>query len=90
MAPIGSHISTREWDYLRRIRRCVFVGRSVSLGMDFEVSKAHARPSVSLSLPTGQAMALSYCSSATHSTMLTMDWPSETLSKSPIKCSELS
>lgn len=52
-----------------------------------EFSNAHARPSVSLSLPVDQAVALSYCSSTyLLATMLParmiMNQPSETVSKS--------
>ena len=36
---------TREWHYLRGTRRCGLVGESVSLGVGFEVSEAHARHS---------------------------------------------
>ena len=39
--------------YWRRIRRCGLVGGSMSLGVDFEVSKAHAKPRLSLSVITG-------------------------------------
>lgn len=37
-------------DDLGKIRRCGPVGESVSLGVGFKVSKAHARPSVLLCL----------------------------------------
>jgi hypothetical protein len=47
------------------IKRCGLVGGSVSLGMDFEVSKAPARFSVSLAAACGSGCkALSYCSNA--------------------------
>ena len=35
----------REWHYLRRTRRCGLAGGSVSLWVNFEVSKTHAMPS---------------------------------------------
>jgi hypothetical protein len=41
------YLVIRRWQYLRRIsriRRCGLVGGGVSLGLGFEVSKAHARP----------------------------------------------
>ena len=41
------YIVTREWNRLR-IRRCGLIGRSVSLGVRFEVSKAHASSHLSL------------------------------------------
>lgn len=45
-----------------RSRRCDLVGGRVSLGISFEISKAYARPR--LSLPRDQGVTLSYCSSA--------------------------
>lgn len=51
--PVGSHIwMCGPWlvSYLGRIRRCSFVGRGVSLGVDFEVSTGQAQ-SHTLSLP---------------------------------------
>jgi hypothetical protein len=39
-----------EWHYSRRIGRCGLVGRSISLGLGFEISKAQASPSMSLFL----------------------------------------
>jgi hypothetical protein len=36
------------FEKVRRTRRCGLVGGSVSLGVNFEVLKAHARPGVSL------------------------------------------
>jgi hypothetical protein len=51
------------FERLRWIRRCGLVGRNVSLGMGFELSKAHAKPRVSLSV-MDQKVALSYCPSA--------------------------
>jgi hypothetical protein len=64
------------FERIRRIRRCDLVGRSVSLGVGFEVSKALTKPRVSL--PEDQTVAFSYCSStclhATLSpTIMTMD-----------------
>ena len=47
-ADIVSCLVVWEWYYLRRIRRCGLVGGSMSLGVGFEVSKARARPSLSL------------------------------------------
>jgi hypothetical protein len=44
------------------------VGGSVSLGLGFEVSEAHARSSVSL--PVDQVVALSYFSSSTFASVL--------------------
>lgn len=43
LAPIGIYFQTfgSQLDYLGKIRRCGFVGGDVSLGMSFEVSKAH-------------------------------------------------
>jgi hypothetical protein len=35
---------------IRKIKRYVLVGGSVSLGVGFEVSKAHAKPRMSLSV----------------------------------------
>lgn len=53
MDPIGSDIwnlVTRDWYYLKWLRgMAFFFGESVSLWMDFEDSKAYAKPSVSLS-----------------------------------------
>ena len=71
-------------DRIRRFRRCGLVGGSVSLGMDFEVSKAYARPSLCLS--PDQDVALGYYSSTClHTTMLPPcqddnDSPSEAVS----------
>lgn len=45
MAPVGSYIwmlGPQLVDYLGRIRRYDLVGGSVSLGLSFEVSKAHS------------------------------------------------
>jgi hypothetical protein len=54
------YLVTREWSCLRKIRRFGLVGLSVSLGVDFEVSEAHARPRFSLSLlPVEQDLKLS-------------------------------
>ena len=49
MAPIDCLMGSLEWHY----GRCGLVGGSVSLGagVEFEVSKAQARPSGSLSFP---------------------------------------
>jgi hypothetical protein len=44
---------TREWDCEKRVRRCGLAGGGLSLGLSFEVSKAHARPRVSLSYRSG-------------------------------------
>ena len=56
MAPIGSSVgclalSGTVWG---SIRRCGLIGGSVSLEVDFEVSKAHNRPRPSLSAPSFQ------------------------------------
>ena len=40
----------REWYYLRGIRRCGLVEGSVSLGVDFGISKAQASPNGSFFL----------------------------------------
>lgn len=55
-------------------RRCDLTGGSVSLGMDFEVSEAHARHG--LSLPAGWDVALGHLSStrpAMPAAMMIMD-----------------
>lgn len=52
--PIGSQAemhSTNQWNSLQSIMRCCLVGGSVSLGFDFEVSKALARTNLFLPLP---------------------------------------
>ena len=46
-----SHQRIESFEMIRRIKRCGFVGGSVSLGVGFVASKAHARLSVSPSLP---------------------------------------
>jgi hypothetical protein len=43
-AHICEYFFSSWWNYLGRIRRCVLVGGGVSLGMSFEVSKAHTLP----------------------------------------------
>lgn len=47
---------------VRSNRRRDLVGGSVPLGMGFEISKAYARPRISL--PRDQGVTLSYCPSA--------------------------
>ena len=52
IAPLGILVcvlSTQLGSCLGRIRRCGFIGGSVLLGMHLNVSKAHAKPSLSLS-----------------------------------------
>ena len=51
------------FEIFRRIRGCSVVGRSMSLGVGFEVSKAHVSPMLSFSLFSDQDVALSYVSS---------------------------
>ena len=59
---------------IRRIKRGGLVGGSVSLGMDFEISKAHTKTRVSLSLPTDQGVVFSYCFNIyLYATMLIMN-----------------
>ena len=64
-----SHQGVELFEKIRRIGRCSLVGGNMSLGVDFEVFKAHTRPRVFLSLPVDQNVALSYCSSARSSAM---------------------
>ena len=85
-------------DYLgRRTRRRGLIGGGVSLGLGFEIPKAHARtrPVPVHSLFQLRMQALSDCSRAmpacqlvTFPAMLIVDSPSETVSNSPspIKC----
>ena len=66
-----SHKGVALFESIRRTRRCVLVRGSVLLGVDFEVSKAHAKPSVSLSAcSSDQNITLSYCSSTMCAAML--------------------
>lgn len=44
MASIDSYV----WNYLGRIRKCGLIQRDVSLGVSFEFSETHTRPSCSL------------------------------------------
>lgn len=51
---MGSYLAIKDGYYLRRIKRCYLIGVNVALlkeachwGVDFGVSKAQARPSVS-------------------------------------------
>lgn len=55
-----SHQEVLPFEQIRRIRRCGPVGRNVSLGVNSEVSKTHARPR--LSLPADQDLALNHFS----------------------------
>ena len=55
---------------IRKIRICGLVGGSISLEVGFEVSKAHARPRVSLSLLMYQDVELSATASAPRSPAL--------------------
>lgn len=70
-----SHQGVEVFERIRRIRKCVLVGVGVSLGVDFEVLKAHARPSLSLSqsvclfLSTPLACASRCSYSAMHATL---------------------
>jgi hypothetical protein len=41
-----SQQETNLFERIRRIRRRGLVGKSISLGINFEISKAHARPSL--------------------------------------------
>ena len=74
MSPIDSdvrmlcHQKTALSEKIRIVRRCDFVGRNALLGVGFEVSKVHAKPSVSLSLDP--YIVLSYCSSVMPATLL--------------------
>jgi hypothetical protein len=86
-----SHQRVALFEKIRRIRRHSLVGGNVSLGVGFEVSKAHAKPRVSL--PLDENVALNYFSSTMSAkpaamlpTMMIMDYISETLSKPPVKC----
>lgn len=65
-----SHQGVVLFKRIRRIRRYGLVGVSVSLGLYFLVSKAHARSSP-LSLPVDKDMTLIYCPSVClHANML--------------------
>lgn len=91
----------RKWHYLGRIRKWALVGRSVSLKVGSEVSKAQVRPSVSLFLlpvdldiellATSPAPCLTACCHTSHHAMLPMmmimDYTSETVSQSQLKLS---
>ena len=55
-----SHQGVALFEKIKRIRRCGLVGGSVSLGVGFEISKAHAKPRVSLLMDL--SVALSYSS----------------------------
>jgi hypothetical protein len=75
------------FERIKRIRICGLVGRSV----EFEISKAQAKPRDSLSLPVNQDVAFNYCfSTFLYSVRLPavtiMDSISETISKPQIKC----
>lgn len=70
----------REWNSLTRwIRRCDLVGRSMSLELDFEVSKATPdlvsllSPTPTLQIPD-QDVAVRYCCSTMQATMLFLWW----------------
>jgi len=71
-----SHKEVERFGGIRRITRCGLVGGSMSVGVGSEVSKAHARPSLSLSA-YDQDIALDYFSStlpaAVFPTMRIMD-----------------
>lgn len=79
--------SSQLVDYLGRIRRGL-VGEGLSLGVGFEVSKAHARPSLFLCLlPLDQECKLEAttpCHAYWLSAMMIMD--TDTVIKPPIKC----
>lgn len=67
-----------------RVRRCI-------TGVGFGVPKVLARPDVSLCLlPTDEDVALNYCSTCLHTTilraMMTMDKSPETVRQLPGKC----
>lgn len=66
-------------------RRCGLVRDGA---VDLKVSKAHAQ-SLCLLLKD-QMQALSYCTSTMLPAMLIMESPSETINKSPVKCSHKS
>jgi len=51
-----------HFERIRRARSYVLVGRSVSLEVDLEVSKGHAKSCVSLAVDQNEA--LSFCSRA--------------------------
>jgi hypothetical protein len=57
---------------IKMTRRC---GRNVSPGVGFEVSKVHARPRLSLSLPADQKVTLNYFSSMMSAMTFTMLLP---------------
>jgi hypothetical protein len=66
-----SHQGVALFKRIRRMRRCGLVGGSWSLRVDFEVSKAHARPRLSFSPLTDQDVALNLFSSVClHTIML--------------------
>ena len=86
-----SHQEVALFERIRRIRKYGFVGRNVSLGVGgrgFEVSKADARPDLSLSLPIDNDVDFSYCSRVRCTTMhpATMTKDSEAVSQPPVKC----
>ena len=85
------HHRVALFERIRWIKKCDLPWRTyVTGGGFFEVSKAPAKPRVSLSMD--QEVALSYCSRASlHASMLPtvmiMDQASETISKLPVKYS---
>lgn len=90
MATTGSHVwmlAPVSRTVLLRIRTCDHVGRGVSLGVDFEVSKARSRPSLVLSTSCLWVMsALSSCLSAVMLfAMMIKDLSSENVPKYAIK-----
>jgi hypothetical protein len=67
--PIGSCVrmlSHQGAALFKRIKRYGFVGGNTSLGVGFEVSKAHARPNVSLSVDHDVALQLLIQNHACH------------------------
>lgn len=61
-----SHQEMTLFEKVRRIKKCGLVEENTSLGMCFEILKAHTPSPELLSLSVEQDTALSYCSSSGH------------------------